>query len=193
MHIADPENSCGASGSTLACEAGHRETSWSGRAAAFSLASCHQGNQLVSAPCREVQWEGEGNEDRELGKKGEGAHGAGKAGPNLAVSYFRAVPWGLWTRGTGGGGVWLCKCSSSMAPPELAVSCSWTLSGERKERSCLPALVLSITGLLFESEGSVHAEAVTRSCCVWGSMLCCWDSLSVVFVVTSIESSLLYR
>lgn len=55
------------------------------------------------APGREVEQEGERKEDRGLGEKGEGAHGAGKAGPNLAVSYFRTVPWGPQTRNTGGG------------------------------------------------------------------------------------------
>lgn len=32
-----------------------------------------------------------------------GAHRAGKAGPNLAVSYFRTVPWGPRTKDIGGG------------------------------------------------------------------------------------------
>lgn len=36
----------------------------------LSLASCHQGNQLVWAPCREVWQEGERKEDRGLGKEG---------------------------------------------------------------------------------------------------------------------------
>ena len=52
---------------------------------------------------KEGEREGEGKEDRGLGKKGEGAHRAGKAGPNLAVSYFRTVPQGPRTRDTGGG------------------------------------------------------------------------------------------
>lgn len=77
--------------------------SWAQRATFLSSAGCHQGHQLVQAPGREVQQEGEGKEDRGLGKKGEGAHRAGKAGPNLAVSYFRTVPQGPRTRDTGGG------------------------------------------------------------------------------------------
>ena len=76
--------------------------SWAQRAAFLSSAGCHQGHQLVQAPGREVRQE-EGKEDRGLGKKGEGAHRAGKAGPNLAVSYFRTVPRGPRTRDTGGG------------------------------------------------------------------------------------------
>lgn len=39
--------------------------------------------------------EGEKKEDGGLGEKGGGAHRAGNAGPNLAVSYFRTVPWDL--------------------------------------------------------------------------------------------------
>lgn len=42
-----------------------------------------------------MRQEGERKEDRGLGKKEGGAHRAGKAGPNLAVSYFRTVPWDL--------------------------------------------------------------------------------------------------
>lgn len=43
-----------------------------------------------------MRQEGERKEDRGLGKKGGGgARRAGKAGPNLAVSYFRTVPWDL--------------------------------------------------------------------------------------------------
>lgn len=52
---------------------------------------------------QEVWQEGKREEDTGLDKKGEGAHGAGKAGSNLAVSYFRTVPWGPQTRDIGGG------------------------------------------------------------------------------------------
>lgn len=44
--------------------------SWVQRATFLSSAGYHQGHQLVQAPGREVRQEGEGKEDRGLGKKG---------------------------------------------------------------------------------------------------------------------------
>ena len=54
--------------------------SWAQRAAFLSSAGCQQGHQLVQAPGREVRQEGEGKEDRGLGKKGEGCPQSWKSG-----------------------------------------------------------------------------------------------------------------
>lgn len=52
---------------------GRQQAPWDGRPVFLSLGSCHRGNQLVSAPGREVRQEGERKEDRGLGKKGGAA------------------------------------------------------------------------------------------------------------------------
>lgn len=95
---------------------------------------------------RAVRQEGERKEDRGLGKKqcGGDTHSAGKAGPNLAVSYFRTVPWGPQTRDPGGGG---SGCANALTSQE-AVSCSRTDKREGGEKARLLALVLGDRSLL---------------------------------------------
>ena len=128
--------------------------SWAQRAAFLSSAGCHQGHQLVQAPGREVRQEGEGKEDRGLGKKGGGAHRAAKAGPNLAVSYFRTVPWGPQTRDTGGG-----ESACANAPNPQLLQSRQLLLGSLGQHSCWVMRVRCLS----------LSELVTCSRCVWTS------------------------
>ena len=97
---------------------------------------------------------------KEKGRKTEGwerrggAHRAGNAGPNLAVSYFRTAPWGPRSRDTGGG---QSGCANAPGPRLLQkLSAAPGLPRERGRReSGLPALVLGDASLLSEPGGPV--------------------------------------
>lgn len=111
-------------------------------------------SQHQAGPCSRK--EGGRKEDSGLGKKqcGGDTHSVGKAGPNLAVSYFRTVPWGPQTRDTGGGE---SGCANAPNPHLMKLSAAPGLTRERKERKldCL------------------YSARVMGACCL--SQVCgCW-------------------
>lgn len=122
-----------------------------------------------------------------------GTHRAGKAGPNLAVSYFRTVPWGPQTRDPGGG---------ESGVQTLLFHVSWsgrpllTDKGEEGEKAGLPALVLGGDGSWLAEPERVcrrrsvqwHVHDVLGGACWIASTPCPW-----YLVVLSIESSVGYR
>lgn len=85
----------------------------------LSLADCHGGTSWSGHHAGKCGRKEKGRKIEGWERRG-GAHRAGNAGPNLAVSYFRTAPWGPRTRDTGGGQSGcvnaLCPSSRSRQP-----------------------------------------------------------------------------